>query len=69
MAETKEHVGFFARMGRFFKDIKAETKKVVWPNRKQVINNTGIVLAAIAIIGSVIWILDFCFRTLVGFVL
>lgn len=36
---------------KYFKDLKSEIKKVVWPSRKQVINNTGIVLTVIVITG------------------
>ena len=43
----------------FFKDLKGETKKIVWPGRKMVIKSTGIVLLAILIIGAGIWVIDF----------
>ena len=43
----------------FFKDLKGETKKIVWPGRKMVIKSTGIVLLAILIIGAGIWIIDY----------
>lgn len=52
---------FFSKIGKFFKDLKAEIKKVIWPTKKQLINNTGIVLLAILIIGAGIWILDALF--------
>ena len=54
---------FFVKIGKaiakFFKDLKGETKKIVWPGRHMVLKSTGIVLAAILIIGAVIWLLDF----------
>ncbi len=43
----------------FFKDLKGETKKIVWPGRKMVIKSTGIVLLAILVIGAGIWVIDF----------
>ena len=46
-------------IARFFKDLRGETKKIVWPGRKMVLKSTGIVLAAILVIGAGIWILDF----------
>ena len=52
---------FFSKIGKFFKDLKAEIKKVIWPTKKQLINNTGIVIIAILIIGAGIWILDYLF--------
>ena len=54
---------FFVKIGKaiakFFKDLRGETKKIVWPGRQMVIKSTGIVLAAILVIGAGIWILDF----------
>ena len=46
---------------RFFKELKSELKKVVWPSKGQVIKNTLIVIAAVIIIGIVIWVLDLVF--------
>lgn len=36
---------------KYFKDLKSEIKKVVWPTRKQVINNTGVVLTVMVVVG------------------
>ena len=49
----------FKGIGRFFKDLRGETKKIVWPSRQMVIKSTGIVLAVILVIGAGIWLLDF----------
>ncbi len=51
--ETKEKKGFFSRIAGWFKDLKKEFKKVVWPDRKKVFNNTLVVLAVV-IIGSIV---------------
>lgn len=54
---------FFVKIGKaiakFFKDLRGETKKIVWPGRQMVIKSTGIVLAAILVIGAGVWILDY----------
>ena len=59
----KKVCNFFVKIGKaiakFFKDLKGETKKIVWPGRHMVLKSTGIVLAAILVIGAGIWILDF----------
>ena len=34
---------FFGRIGKFFRDTVSEMKKVVWPSKKQIINNTVVV--------------------------
>ncbi len=54
--------GFFARIGKWFHDLKSEVKKVVWPTRKQTINNSAIVIGTILVIGVFIWILDAIFN-------
>lgn len=43
---------------KYWKDLKSEFRKVVWPTKKQVINNTGVVLVTMAVVGVFIWALD-----------
>jgi preprotein translocase subunit SecE len=43
---------------KFYKDTIAELKKVVWPNRQQVTNNTVAVLGFVAVVGLFIWVFD-----------
>jgi preprotein translocase subunit SecE len=43
---------------KFFKDVKGELKKVIWPDRKQLINNTFTVLMACFVVGLLIWMAD-----------
>lgn len=35
---------FGTRVKRFFKDTKAELKKVTWPDKEQLIHNTGVII-------------------------
>ena len=44
---------------RFWKDFRGELKKIVWPDFKTVMKNTGIVLLTTVIIGVPVWLLDF----------
>ncbi|MGI5971161.1 MAG: preprotein translocase subunit SecE [Oscillospiraceae bacterium] len=46
------------RLAKWFREMKSELKKVVWPTRKQLINNTIVVIVMIIIIGIFIWIFD-----------
>jgi len=48
----------------FWKDFKAELKKVIWPTRSQVVNNTIIVLAIVIIVTAIVFVLDLAFETL-----
>lgn len=53
-------------IARFFKDLRGETKKIVWPSGQMVVKSTGIVLAAILVIGAGIWAIDFALAGAVG---
>ena len=59
----------FKRFGKGVKDVIGELKKVVWPTKKQLVNNTVIVIAALIIIGLVIFGLDSLFTSLIKLVL
>ncbi|MDR1693407.1 MAG: preprotein translocase subunit SecE [Oscillospiraceae bacterium] len=50
-----------SRLNRWFRETKSELKKVVWPTRKQLINNTAIVLVALVVVGVAIAGLDTVF--------
>ncbi len=45
--------------GRWFREMKSELKKVVWPTKQTVVKNTGTVLLCSLLIGACIWIFDF----------
>ena len=42
---------FGARSSRWFREMRSELRKVVWPTRKQLINNSIIVFVVVAIMG------------------
>ena len=45
--------------GLWFREMKSELKKVVWPNKQTVLKNTGTVLLCSLLIGACIWVFDF----------
>ncbi len=55
----------FAKVKQFFKDVRGETKKIVWNSRADTIKNTGVVFMVTAIVGAGVWICDLVFRQLV----
>ena len=69
MGETVKKEGMFARMAKSAKATKSEFKKVIWPSKKQLINNTSIVIAALIVIGLIIFGLDTIFISLSKLVL
>ena len=65
MAEGKKQ-NWFSRtigaIGRYFRELKSELKKVVWPTPRQVLKNTLIVMACVLVVGVFIWLFDFVAR-------
>ena len=57
-AKKDDKPGFFQRIARWFREMKSELKKVVWPTPKQTANNTVIVIVCVIIVGIFIWIFD-----------
>ena len=45
----------------FFKDFKAELKKVIWPTPKQLVNNTVAVITIVLITAVIVFALDVVF--------
>ena len=46
----------------FFKDFKAELKRVIWPTPKQLVNNTVAVITVVLITAVIVLVLDFAFE-------
>ena len=61
-AKKQEKEGFFRRTGnrisKWFREMRSELKKVVWPSKKQVLQNTLVVLLCVLVVGVFIWIFD-----------
>lgn len=45
--------------GRWFREMKSELKKVVWPTPQKTMKDTGTVLLFSLIVGACIWIFDY----------
>ena len=50
--------GFFKRVGKWFRDMKSELKKVIWPTPKSLTNNVLISLGMMVASAVVIWGFD-----------
>ena len=46
----------------WFDGLKAEFRKIVWPDRKSLVKQTGAVVAVSIVLGMIIAILDFIFQ-------
>ena len=63
---TQKKEGFFKRIGRKFKEMWSELKKITWPDAKTVAKNTGIVLVVVLVFFLVIWGFDSLMTYLLG---
>ena len=66
--KKQKKANIIVRAGRWikkwFRDLVSESKKVVWPTWKQVLNNTLIVIVCILVVGVFVWVLDIAFATI-----
>jgi preprotein translocase subunit SecE len=65
MAQQEEKMSPFARMKVFLKDVQSEMKKVAWPSKEEIKSSTSIVLLLLVILGFVVAVMDFSFKTAV----
>ena len=56
---TNEKPGFGKRVKKWFRDMKSELKKVVWPTPAQFSKNTLVALVVMAISAIVLWGFDY----------
>ena len=62
MAEVKKENWFkrtWGRVRKYFRELRSELKKVVWPTPKQVAKNALVVVACVVVFGVFIWLFDF----------
>ena len=58
-AEKKEN-----RLVRYFREVRAEIRKVVWPTRQATLRLTGIVLAVMLVMSAALGLIDWLFTRL-----
>ncbi|MDR1735777.1 MAG: preprotein translocase subunit SecE [Oscillospiraceae bacterium] len=47
------------RVSRYLREMRSELKKVVWPSKKQLINNSLVVIVSVIFVGAVVALFDF----------
>ena len=50
--------GFFKRIGKWFREMKSELKKVVWPSSKTLVNNSLVAVGFMAVSAVGLWVFD-----------
>jgi preprotein translocase subunit SecE len=54
-------VGIFGRFARFFREIVAELRKVIWPTRKELLTYTAVVVSFVTVMVAIVAGLDYGF--------
>ena len=72
-APAKKKVKGSNRFAKWFREMRSELKKVVWPTPKQILNNTLVSLSVMAVSAVAVWAIDWAsgqifqaIRTLAG---
>ena len=66
--QKAKKASLFARLIRFIREVWAELRKVIWPNRKQMVTYTAVVLTFVVFMVALVSGLDLGFKHLVGLV-
>ena len=57
------------KIKQFFREVKVETKKVVYPNREELIGSTWVVIVTVMVISMFLGVVDLSLTKLVGIVI
>ncbi len=64
--EDSAKPGLFKRIGKWFREMKSELKKVIWPTPKQLLNNTVVSVVVILVSALGLWVFDLLAGALVN---
>ncbi len=67
MARKKK--GFGSKVTKFVKETRAELKKVIWPNRKELVSFTSVVFVAVIISALLLFVIDLAFGQALGLII
>ncbi|HHV43841.1 MAG TPA: preprotein translocase subunit SecE [Firmicutes bacterium] len=54
----KTNEGAWNRVRRFFREVRGEVRKVVWPNRQELLKFTGVVIFTVVLVAIFIGVSD-----------
>lgn len=56
-----DRVGLFGAIARFFREVVAELRKVIWPTRKELLTYTAVVVVFVTVVTALVVGFDFAF--------
>lgn len=66
---TPSKISEESKVKNFFRGIKAEMKKVIWPSKQELINYTGVVILISAAVAIVVGVLDVIIHRVLSFII
>lgn len=60
-SDRTDHLGWFARLRLFLREVVAELRKVLWPNQKQMLTYTTVVIVFVVVMVALVYGLDALF--------
>ena len=57
------------RFRQFLGEVNIESRKVVWPNRKELITSTTVVIVTVVLVALFIGVVDFILSRLIGIII
>lgn len=67
--KKRDFLSIFKRIGRYFKEVWAELKKVTWPTRKDFLTYTLAVFVFVVIMTAIVFAMDTGLTTLLNLML
>jgi len=49
---------------KWFKEFKNELKKIIWPSKRELLENSAVVISMVVIVAVIIFVLDLAFKSL-----
>ena len=69
MAANAKNVGTKDKMSTYFRGVRSELRKVVWPNKKELVNYTGVVISISVLVATIVYILDLIIGGILSFII
>lgn len=57
------------KMSAYFRGVRSEIKKVIWPDKKELTNYTGVVIFISVLVAAIVYVLDLVLGGILSFII
>lgn len=57
------------KLSTYFRGVKSELRKVIWPNKKELLNYTGVVIFISILVAMIVYVLDLILGGILSFII